>query len=429
MSASLKHIGYFIISTIMLSSCAHQKPQQISDSKKVDLNNDSSSVELNALAYSDLSGDVNPDTTEGLVNINGKGELVFKVNVPIPGRYRFQVEARGKSDSASVWMEDYINNKDDRTYNITSTINIPEQENFGNFEKDGVPLNKGIHEMRFHGNGSFAFKKFSFILLKKHRVTPKVLTQNMKGNKWQLVWSDEFNGTGLPDTSKWTYDIGNWGWGNNELEYYTENRIENARQENGHLVIEARKNDLGYPWTSARLTTRGKESFRFGKIEFRAKIPVYKGNWAAGWLLGDSYVDELSWPYCGEIDVLESVGFETNNATGEGINHGSAHCGAYYFKLGNQPTSTTPVQNINSQWHTYSLNWSPSGLTWAVDGHNYFSYSDTTSALSWPFDKPQDIILNLAIGGDWGGSKGLDEAVTSEQMLIDYVRVYQKEKD
>ena len=248
----------------------------------------------------------------------------------------------------------------------------------------------------------------------------------MDGENWEIVWADEFDGEGIVDTTKWTYDLGNWGWGNGELQYYTAFRPENARQEDGNLIIEAHKNDMDNPWTSARLTTRGKTTFLYGKIEFRAKVPAEKGNWSAGWMLGDDYVDELSWPYCGEIDILESVGYQMDNETGNGTAHSSAHCGAYYFKLGNQATGTTPVSNMNNEFHTYSVVWTPDSMTAYVDDKAYFTYGDTSSELTWPFDKPQNIILNLTMGGGWGGLEGMDESVEKQQMVIDYVRVYQK---
>ncbi|MFN3940980.1 MAG: family 16 glycosylhydrolase, partial [Chitinophagales bacterium] len=203
------------------------------------------------------------------------------------------------------------------------------------------------------------------------------------------------------DENKWTYDVGNWGWGNNELQYYTVKRKENARIENGNLIIEARKNDFGYPWTSARLTTREKVSFLYGKIEFRAMVPKEKGNWAAGWTLGDAYIDELSWPYCGEIDILESVGFEVNDSTGDGTAHATVHTPAYYFKINNQISSITEVKKIAGVMHTYAVEWTPSEIRIYVDGTQYYVYDKNANALEWPFDKPQNIILNLAMGGGW----------------------------
>lgn len=263
-----------------------------------------------------------------------------------------------------------------------------------------------------------------FELMKIHERSPKTMTQSTKGENWELVWADEFDGEHV-DTTKWTYDIGNWGWGNGEEQYYTENRIENTRLENGNLIIEARRNDMGEAWTSARLTTRGKVSFLYGKIELRAKVSQYRGNWSAGWTLGDEYVDELSWPFCGEIDILESVGYEMNDRNGNGIAHASAHSGAYYFKLGNQPAGIIDVENMNNMFHTYAVEWTPEEIRAYVDDNLYFTYNDTTSELSWPFNKPQNLILNLAMGGGWGGYYGIDENVNSQKMIVDYVRVYE----
>jgi beta-glucanase (GH16 family) len=240
-----------------------------------------------------------------------------------------------------------------------------------------------------------------------------------------LVWSDEFNGTGLPDTTKWSYNIGNWGWGNNEPQYYTEYRTENARQEDGNLIIEAHKNDLDEPWTSARLTTQGQASFLYGKVEFRAKVPVGRGTWSAGWLLGDSYEDELSWPYCGEIDVLECVGYEIDDETGDGLNHATCHTRAYYFKQDNQIGSEKIVKAMNNTFHTYAIEWYPDVIYGLVDGERYYTYDKNKDELEWPFFNPQNIILNLAVGGGWGGAKGIDESWESHQFIIDYVRVYE----
>ncbi|MCZ4407216.1 family 16 glycosylhydrolase [Cryomorphaceae bacterium 1068] len=352
--------------------------------------------------------------------------LEYSVNVPLSGRYRVSLSVKGMSDSSMVWIEDHVHNTDDRTYNITSNMAIAKSDKVQIISRDGSPLREGKHDIRLHLVNGVEIHSVDFELLRKHEETPLTLTQNMEGDSWEIVWADEFDGDGIADTTKWTYDIGNWGWGNGELQYYTVNRPENARQENGNLIIEAHKNDLGYPWTSARLTTRGKTSFLYGKLEFRAKVPAEKGNWSAGWTLGDKYVDELSWPYCGEIDILESVGYQMDNETGNGTAHASAHCGAYYFKLGNQPTGTTSVENMNSEFHTYGVVWTPDGITAYVDDVEYFTYDDTSSELSWPFGQAQNLILNLTMGGGWGGLEGMDESVTKQQMVIDYVRVYQK---
>ena len=332
------------------------------------------------------------------------------------------------AEPGTLWVEDYYGNPDDRTYNITGDIFVRNTGNLNTpqvFSRDGSPMSKGVHPIRLHFKGAGLYvQSIRFTLLRTHQETPLTLTQNTSGKNLKLVWSDEFNGSGLPDTSKWTYDLGDWGWGNNELQYYTVGRQENARQENGNLIIEARKGDLGHDWTSARLTTRGKVSFVHGRIEFRAQVPPNKGNWAAGWTLGDAYRDEKSWPYCGEIDIMESVGYEMDDATGDGKAHASVHCGAYYFKLGNQPTAILDVKNMDKAFHTYAIDWTAESIKAYVDDQLYFTYADNSTELTWPFSQPQNLILNLAMGGGWGGQQGLDEAMTSQKMVIDYVRVY-----
>jgi beta-glucanase (GH16 family) len=371
------------------------------------------------------------ETGERCVVVPADGWLSFEVPITVAGRYRSMIHLSPAGEGISnCWIEDYFDNKDGRQYNITGNMEYPhsgDAEGLDTICKDGSPLNKGMHHMKLHvGRDTAVVDWIAFELIREHQLTPQVLTQNMEGDKWVVAWSDEFETDGLIDTSRWTYDIGNWGWGNNELQYYTVGRRENARIEGGNLVIEARKNDLGEPWTSARITTRGKTSFLFGRIEFRAKVPAERGNWAAGWTLGDAYVDELSWPYCGEVDIMESVGFEIDDQTGDGLAHASVHCGAYYFKLNNQPTAITPVKEMSSQFHTYAIEWTPAYIKAFVDEIQYFSYEDTADSMTWPFDQPQNIILNLAMGGGWGGARGMDQTITSQQIVIDYVRVYEK---
>lgn len=421
-------LSLVIIVTVSCTSNQGNKKNQETSSKS-----DSFSITVQAQDY--VGSKTNEavkfsEKNSGFVKVNANGWLEYKVQVPETGRYKIRLSG-ATSDTTKVvcWIEDNVYNKDGRTYNITGNMMLKKASPGGTdnmIEKDGTPLAAGPHAMRLHyDTGSVVFEKICFDLIRKHKSSPVVLTQKTTGKDWKLVWSDEFNGTGLPDTSKWTYDIGNWGWGNNELEYYTVNRLENARQEDGNLIIEARKDDGVYPWSSARLTTRGKESFLYGKIEFRAKVPSGRGTWSAGWLLGDEYKDELSWPYCGEIDVLENVGFELDPKTGNGKTHASVHCGAYYFKLGNQPTSIVDVANMNNEYHIYSIEWLSGGVSILIDGKKYFDYHDTSNNLTWPFNKPQNLILNLAMGGGWGGAKGMDPEMKSAKFIIDYVRVYE----
>lgn len=430
------HFTYLVIGLFTLcgsiacnpTSTSSKKAEAILVSEKPD------ELVIQAVNFSETSEgfEISEDKQSVISSSEGKAWLDYVINIQVTGRYRVEVKARriGKG-SAGLWMEDYIENKDGRTYNITGTFAISDQsstENFESFSKDGTPINKGIHGIRLHKEGaSLSIEEITFTLIRPHEKTPQIQTQNTAGNSWKLVWSDEFEGEGLPDGSKWTYDVGDWGWGNNELQYYTVEKTENARLEGGNLIITARKNDQGHDWTSARLTTRGKVSFLYGKIEFRAKVPPNKGCWAAGWTLGDDYKDEKSWPYCGEIDILESVGYEMDDESGDGKAHASVHCHAYYFKLGNQHTADVPVKNMDKEFHTYSVVWEPTKIMAYVDDNLYFTYEDDKTEGAWPFDQPQNIILNLAMGGGWGGAQGMDETVTKQEFVIDYVKVFELE--
>ncbi len=361
---------------------------------------------------------------------SGAHILYFDLDVPTAGRYNVSLLAAALASGRQAWVEDYVNNRDERTYDITGKIDLQESRLIQVFEhaKEGSPLNAGKHPMALHVQGPCVIQSVVFTLMRLHQPSEHILVQSCEGDREVLVWADEFDQDGLPDTTKWAYDVGDWGWGNNELQYYTERKRENARVENGKLLIEAHlDSSTSGGWTSARLTTRGKVGFVYGRIEIRAKVPAGRGNWAAGWTLGNDYVDELSWPYCGEIDILESVGYQMDDATGDGTAHASVHCGAYYFKLGNQPTATLPVAAMDRSFHTYSIVWAPDSITVQVDGETYLTYSDTSSELSWPFDRPQNLILNLTMGGGWGGLEGIDSSLTHLLMEIDYVRVYERQ--
>ena len=421
---------YFILGIILLGSIlvscecnenAHSTLSETKDSRPVEVK-----IEAENFTNSNKLVEIKRvDSTFAFVKTSSDGWIALDVNIAVAGRYKSQIRLSNDSKVGAIcWIEDYYDNKDDRTYNITGNITFPDTSTFLTLGKDGSPLNSGLHRMKLHFDQSVSIDWVKFTLIKEHEVTEKTLTQKTDGTTWEVVWSDEFD-TPFIDSTKWMYDIGDWGWGNGELQYYTVGRLENTRIENGNLIIEARKNDMGKEWTSARLTTRGKISFLYGKIEFRAKVPPYKGNWAAGWTLGDDYIDELSWPYCGEIDILESVGYEMDDVTGDGIAHASAHSGAYYFKLGNQPTGVVEVLNMNNEFHTYAVEWTPNEIKSFVDDRLYLTYNDTSTDLSWPFSKPQNIILNLAMGGGWGGYYGIDESVDSQKMIIDYIRVYE----
>lgn len=257
--------------------------------------------------------------------------------------------------------------------------------------------------------------------------------------EWKLVWSDDFDQPGLPDPSKWDYEEGFIR--NNEAQYYTRARQENARIENGMLVIEARKEVFKNPqydpqsqgqgrsrrsresaqYTSASLTTRGKAAWTYGRIEVRAKLPPGHGTWPAIWMLGTDR--RAGWPACGEIDIMEFVGFDP------GIIHANIHVKKYNHVLKTGKGSQITISDAAEAFHVYSLEWTPQRLDFFVDDKKYFTFeNENTGSDVWPFDKDAYLILNLAIGGAWGGAKGIDDACFPQRYYIDYVRVYQKDK-
>ena len=237
---------------------------------------------------------------------------------------------------------------------------------------------------------------------------------------YQLVWSDEFDTGTMPDTSKWSYDTGGNGWGNNELEYYTNARPENARVAGGNLIIEARKESFGGKnYTSARLLTKNKAQWTYGKFEIRARLPKGKGTWPAIWALAAT--NPLNWPDDGELDIMEEVGYAPN------IIYGTAHNKLYNGANGKQKGGNVLIKDAQDSFHVYSMEWTGSQVSWLVDGNVYFTYNNPNLGTdSWPYLKDFFLILNVAIGGNWGGAQGVDDSVFPQSMLVDYVRVYQK---
>ena len=238
----------------------------------------------------------------------------------------------------------------------------------------------------------------------------------------KLVWADEFDKDGLPDAKKWGYDVGGNGWGNNELQFYTKERAENARIEGGNLIIEARKESYqGRNYTSARLLTASTQTWTYGRMEVRAKLPAGLGTWPAIWMLG-SNISSAGWPLCGEIDIMEHVGYD------EGIIHGTLHSDAYNHVKGTQKEGKTPLKTATSAFHLYAIDWTNNQVDFYVDEVKYYSVSARDvggTQQQWPFTQPFFMILNLAVGGNWGGLKGVDETIWPRRMEIDYVRVYQ----
>jgi beta-glucanase (GH16 family) len=246
----------------------------------------------------------------------------------------------------------------------------------------------------------------------------------------KLAWSDEFSGPdgASPDSSKWTYDAGGNGWGNNELEYYT-NRTQNAQIKGGNLVVTAQKetytgsDGVTRNYTSARLKTQGLFSQAYGRFEARIRIPAGQGMWPAFWMLGND-ITSNGWPKCGEIDIMEDIGKEP------GTVHGSLHGPS---TIGRTSDTTAPFslpagQNFADDFHLYAVEWEPNTIRFYVDASLYatFNSSQWPAGGTWVFDHPFFIILNVAVGGDWPGPPD-GTTVFPQQMLVDYVRVYSKQ--
>ena len=246
-----------------------------------------------------------------------------------------------------------------------------------------------------------------------------LLSTAQSPKKWKLIWSDEFNYKGLPDSTKWNYDVGGHGWGNNELQYYTEKRLQNARVENGMLIIEARKEDnQDKKYSSARLVTKGKGDWKYGKLEVRAKIPQGLGTWPAIWMLGST--TPLKWPDDGEIDIMEHVGWNPFFV------HGSVHTKKFNHMIGTQKTDTVIIKNVFEQFHVYGVEWNKDMVQISVDGIIYMTFkNDGTGYEAWPFDNKMHLLLNVAVGGNWGGAKGVDETIWPRRMMVDWVRVWE----
>ncbi|MEO7393649.1 MAG: family 16 glycosylhydrolase [Chitinophagaceae bacterium] len=226
-----------------------------------------------------------------------------------------------------------------------------------------------------------------------------------------LVWSEEFDVAGSPDATKWGYDLGAGGWGNNEVQYYT-NRIDNAAVSNGTLKINLKKETFnGSTYTSARLLSKDKFSFKYGKIEVKAKIPAGGGTWPAIWMLG-SNLSTTPWPACGEIDIMEHVGNQLNKIFG--TLHHPGHSGA------NGDGGTVTIPTATTSFHIYTVEWTTSTIKFLVDNATFYTFTNNPAL---PFNQNFFIILNVAMGGNFGGA--VDPSISSAVMEIDYVRVYQ----
>jgi len=241
-------------------------------------------------------------------------------------------------------------------------------------------------------------------------------TYGWDSSGWNLVWSDEFDGTSI-DLKNWHFEKGGSGWGNAEWEYYTD-RPENAKIENGMLTITALQEQyMGLRYTSARLITRGLREFQYGRIEARMKLPYGQGIWPALWMMGSNG----SWPQCGEMDIMEFIGktsdtvYQTVHGPGYSGGHG---IGSHYI---------LPADSLKNDFHVFAIQWRENEIRWFIDGQEVFKVTPDQIPVGtqWVYDHPFFILLNLAVGGGWPGYPD-STTVFPQQLLVDYVRVYQE---
>jgi len=328
------------------------------------------------------------------------------------GKRQFSVSAEGLTRLASVDIFNEKGHKANSAYDLT----IPE-----------VVVNDGQLNLDF--NGIVDAAKISAFVVRE---------QDAADDDWQLVWHDEFDTDGAIDDTKWSHEEWAPGRVNNEWQRYT-NRTENSRVENGKLIIEARK-DLdqvtdGTEYSSARIHTRGKSDFLYGRIEVNAKLPNGVGTWPAIWMMPSNFykyattcteatgwVDGCdAWPNSGEIDMMEHVGYDTGKV------HATVHNLAGYWVNGQQRQATVYQPSVDDEFHTYTIEWTPERIDMFIDETLYYSYINQNSGFEqWPYDHEFHLILNLVVGGDWGGIAGVEPNIWPQRMEVDYVRMYQK---
>lgn len=233
------------------------------------------------------------------------------------------------------------------------------------------------------------------------------------------VWTDEFDYTGVPDPAKWGYDLGGHGWGNNELQHYTD-RPENASVADGLLTITARREPTeGSEYSSARLVTKDKGDFLYGRFEIKAKLPTGKGTWPAIWMLPTDWAYG-GWPKSGEIDIMEHVGYDQDRV------HITVHTEAFNHGIGTQVGKNKVIAGASTDFHLYRVDWTPADIKGYIDDQLVFTFINSGKGYKeWPFDKRFHLLLNIAVGGNWGGAQGVDPEVYPQEMVVDYVRVYE----
>ena len=266
---------------------------------------------------------------------------------------------------------------------------------------------------------------FFFACSEEEMVSQNKETNDWEIEGWNIVWQDEFDKDSL-DLTKWSREIGGHGWGNNELQFYTDSDS-NSYVENGNLILKAQvvpqgigsSRGLRY-YSSARLRTYGKGDWKYGRIEVKAKVASGQGIWPAIWMLPTDWLFG-GWPSSGEIDIMEHVGYDL------GVVHGSVHTEAYNHKINTQRSSARKIANVDTEFHVYSIIWDKDKISFFIDDVQYFLFENDQQGnyKTWPFDQRFHLLINIAVGGDWPGNPD-NSTNFPRKMLVDYVRVYEK---
>ena len=274
-------------------------------------------------------------------------------------------------------------------------------------------------------NSIIAVCLFFFACSEEEMVSQNKETNDWEIEGWNIVWQDEFDKDSL-DLTKWSREIGGHGWGNNELQFYTDSDS-NSYVENGNLILKAQvvpqgigsSKGLRY-YSSARLRTYGKGDWKYGRIEVKAKVAIGQGIWPAIWMLPTDWLFG-GWPSSGEIDIMEHVGYDL------GVVHGSVHTEAYNHKINTQRSSARKIANVDTEFHVYSIIWDKDKISFFIDDVQYFLFENDQQGnyKTWPFDQRFHLLINIAVGGDWPGNPD-NSTNFPRKMLVDYVRVYEK---
>lgn len=338
------------------------------------------------------------------------------------------------SKSPEILKNDNITGLDYLTYKLKQ-----HPEWIENAKKNGVLLNAWVAD-KVEDIDWLLANDFNYITTDEPELVFERIKASPTSKGYELVWSDEFNYKGKPDPTKWTYDYGFIA--NQEKQYYTDS-LKNTRVENGNLIIEAHKEKIANKdfknatikdwakykkeidtaqYTSARIKTEGLAAWKYGRIEVSAKLPKGRGMWPAIWMLSESR-KEIGWPESGEIDIMEHVGYDNDTI------HGTIHTKAYNHLKGTQKGKTIFIDKPNDTFHVFALEWTPEKMNFIMDGvvYNHIVNEHRTTA-EWPFDQKFYLIINVAVGGMWGGLHGIDDSVFPQEMIVDYVRVFQQKK-